>query len=148
MTTPIMYSPPSPFATSSSRASAMYSKIGLETMVFNASPHRLVAMLFDGVFESMSQAIIGIQTRNNELKSRNLIRCVRILDEGLKSALNMDAGSLSKDLNDLYAYLCMRLTYANLHSDVDAIMECRNLLQPVKDAWLSIGEEVVAKKLK
>jgi flagellar protein FliS len=130
----------SPFAPRNQRAT-MYSKVGLETDVHAASPHRLVAMLFDGAFEAMSQARAAIQSGNNELKNRTLSRAVRILDEGLKAALNLEAGQLSSDLGELYAYLCRRLTLANLHSDAAAVEECQNLLAPVRDAWHAIAPQ-------
>ena len=113
----------SPFAARTQRAT-MYSKVGLETDVHGASPHRLVSMLFDGVFDAMNQARGALQSGNNEIKNRALGRAVRILDEGLKAGLNLEAGPLATDLRELYAYLCMRLTQANLHNDAAAIEEC------------------------
>ncbi|MDT8999343.1 flagellar export chaperone FliS [Paucibacter sp. APW11] len=136
-----MYGSSSPFASRNQRASAMYNRVGLETDVLNASPHRLVSLLFDGVNEAMSQAIGGIMSGNNEVKNRCLGRAVRILDEGLKAALNLEAGPLATDLRDLYAYLCMRLTRANLHSDIAAIEECQRLLQPIREAWAGISDK-------
>ncbi|MBB4843561.1 flagellar protein FliS [Paucibacter oligotrophus] len=130
----------SPFAARGQKAS-MYSKVGLETDVHGASPHRLIAMLFDGLFDAMNQARIAIQTQNLELKNRSLMRAVRILDEGLKAGLNLEAGPLATDLNDLYAYICMRLTRANLHSDAEAVAECQRILTPVREAWTAIGSK-------
>jgi flagellar secretion chaperone FliS len=128
----------SPFASRAQHAT-MYSKVGLETDVHSASPHRLVSMLFDGVFDAMSQALGAIQGRNNEIKNRALSRAVRILDEGLKAGLNLEAGPLATDLRELYAYLCMRLTQANLHNDSAAIEECQRILTPIREAWTAIG---------
>lgn len=141
-----MYGTASPFASRAHRASTMYSKVGLETDVLNASPHRLVGLLFDGLFDAMSQARGAIEARNTELKNRALTRAVRILDEGLKAALNLDSGSLATDLRDLYAYMCMRLTHANLHADSAAIEECQRLLSPVREAWSAIGEQASNKQ--
>ena len=93
----------SPFAARNQRAS-MYAKVGLETDVQAASPHRLVAMLFDGVFDAMAQATQAIQAGNVELKGRSLSRAVRILDEGLRAALDLSAGQLATDLRELYGY--------------------------------------------
>jgi len=128
----------SPFASRAQRAS-MYSKVGLETDVQAASPHRLVSMLFDGVFDAMSQALGAIASGNTEVKNRAISRAVRILDEGLKSALNMEAGPLAADLRELYAYVCMRLTQANLHADPALIEECQRILSPIREAWTAIG---------
>lgn len=119
----------------------MYSKVGIETDVLTASPHRLVAMLFDGLAEAMSQARGAIDAGQTELKNRALGRAVRILDEGLKAALNMESGALAADLRDLYVYMCARLTHANLRADGAAIEECQRLLAPVREAWTAIGEQ-------
>ena len=128
----------SPFASRAQRAK-MYSRVGLETDIHGASPHRLVAMLFDGAFEAMNQARAAIQNKDVTAKNRALCQAVRILDEGLKSALNLEAGPLANDLNELYAYVCIRLTQAQLHADEKAIEECQRLLTPVREAWQKIG---------
>jgi flagellar protein FliS len=68
---------------------------------------------------------------------------VRIIDEGLKAGLNLEAGGvLARDLNDLYAYITLRLTHANLHGDEPAIAECQRLIQPLQEAWDAIAEQV------
>jgi flagellar protein FliS len=133
----------SPFAARNQRAS-MYAKVGLETDVQSATPHRLVAMLFDGVFDAMAQASQAIQSGNIELKGRSLIRAVRIIDEGLRAGLDLSAGQLATDLRELYGYVCMRLTQANLKSDLAALEECQRLLTPVREAWAAIGNTPAA----
>jgi len=133
----------SPFAARGQRAT-LYAKVGLETDVQSASPHRLVAMLFDGAFDAMNQAVAAIQAGNTELKGRSLSRAVRILDEGLRAGLDLSAGQLATDLRELYGYVCMRLTQANLHSDLAAIQECQRLLTPVREAWTAIGQTPAA----
>lgn len=134
----------SPFAARGNQRASMYAKVGLETDVQAASPHRLVAMLFDGAFDAMAQAIAAIQAGNVELKGRSLSRAVRILDEGLRAGLDLSAGPLATDLRELYGYVCMRLTHANLRGDVAAIEECQRLLAPVREAWAAIGQTPAA----
>ena len=131
----------SPFASRAQRAT-MYSRVGLETDVNGASPHRLVQLLFEGLFEAMNQALAGIRSKDVALKNRALCRAVRIVDEGLKSALNMEAGTLANDLDALYAYVGIRLTQANARSDEKAIEECQSLMAPVREAWNKIGPTV------
>ena len=55
-----------------------------------------------------------------------------------------DGGKLAADLSDLYRYLCMRLTQANLRNDEAALDECAALLTPLRDAWAAIGTQVDA----
>ena len=100
-------------------------------------------MLFDGYMEALSQARGAMRAGQVELKCRALSRAVRIVDEGLKSSLDMTGGgTLAADLSALYAYVTMRLTQANLHNDEARIEECRRLMQPLRDAWTSIAPEV------
>jgi flagellar protein FliS len=134
-----MYGNSSPFASHGQRASNMYNRVGVETDVLQASPHRLVQLLLDGANDAMTQGLGAIRAGNVEAKGRALSKAVRILDEGLKAALNPAAGNLANDLRDLYAYMSMRLTYANLHSDTAAVEECQRLMQPIREAWASIA---------
>lgn len=134
-----MYGNTSPFASHGQRASNMYNRVGVETDVLTATPHRLVTLLLDGAADAMTQGLGAIRSGNVEIKGRSLSRAVRILDEGLKAALNLDTGTLANDLRDLYAYMCMRLTYANLHGEAAAVEECQRLLQPIREAWAAIA---------
>ena len=71
---------------------------------------------------------------------RAIIRAVRIVDEGLKANLNLEqGGKLAADLNALYGYITMRLTYANVSNDAAALEECAKLIEPVRSAWIAIG---------
>jgi flagellar protein FliS len=106
-------------------------------------PHQLVALLFDSFLAACSQARGAIQSKNVQAKGRAIGRAVRIVEEGLKAGLNLDAGgNLARDLNDLYAYITLRLTHANLHGDEAAIAECQNLMQPLQQAWREIAPQV------
>jgi flagellar secretion chaperone FliS len=121
----------------------MYSQVGVETGVQGASPHKLVAMLFDGYFESLVRAKAAMAARDTEQKGREISRAVRIVEEGLKASLNLSAGgALASDLCELYAYVMLRLTQANLKNDGAALDECRDLMQPLRDAWTSIAAQV------
>ena len=51
-------------------------------------------------------------------------------------------GGKPRTLHDLYAYVGLRLTQANLHSDEAAVAECVSLVQPIHDAWRAIAPQV------
>ena len=81
-----------------------------------------------------------MRAREVERKGRALGRAVRIVEEGLRAGLNLDAGGkLAADLNNLYAYVGVRLTQANLRNDEKLLDECQQLLQPLRDAWMTIS---------
>jgi flagellar secretion chaperone FliS len=117
-----------------------YRRVGVETGVDAATPHQLVAMLFDGCTDAIAEARTAMQRGEVEAKCKAVTRAVRIVDEGLKAALDVKAGGkLAEDLLALYGYLALRLTQANLHNDAAALDECQALLEPVRGAWAAIG---------
>ena len=132
-----------PFASSANGRTPqaqMYSRVGVETGVQDASPHKLVEMLFDGYFESLMRAEAALAGGQTELKGREIGRAARIVEEGLKASLDLRAGgTLAADLADLYAYIGVRLTHANLKNDKVALDECRRLMKPLHDAWKAIA---------
>jgi flagellar secretion chaperone FliS len=119
-----------------------YRITGVETGVAVASPHRLIAMLFDGFVDAVASARGAIRSGNLEGKCRAIGRAVRIVDEGLKSSLDVKGGELAADLRALYEYITMRLTQANLRSDEGPLDECLRLIQPLREAWDSIAAQV------
>ena len=135
-----MYATLSPMSQRSAfSASGAYRSIGVETGVSTASPHKLVAMLFDGLQESLAQARGALRDGQIEAKGRAIGKAVRIIEEGLKGGLNLNAGgNLAQDLQALYAYITMRLTHANLKNDDAAIAECQRLIEPIASAWAAI----------
>jgi len=118
----------------------LYQTVQADTGVATASPHRLIAMLFEEFLASCSRARGAIRERNVQEKGRAIGRAVRIVEEGLRAGLNMkDGGDLARVLQDLYGYVNVRLTQANLNSDEAAIAECVGLIQPIHDAWRAIA---------
>jgi flagellar protein FliS len=123
-----------------------YRHVGIETGVSGASPHQLVSMLFDGVQDSIAQARGAIRAGDIATKGRAIARAMRIVDEGLHGALNAQAGgTLALDLRDLYNYITVRLSHANLNNDDAALAECAKLIEPVRSAWREIGTHVQQK---
>ena len=121
--------------------SDLYQQVGLESRLAGATPHQLVAMLFDGFVESLSHARGAMRAGRADIKGAAIGRAVRIIDEGLRAGLDLRAGgTLARDLHDLYGYLTLRLTMANLHNDERALEECLRLIAPLRDAWTSIAD--------
>ena len=119
-----------------------YRQVGAETGVAGASPHRLIEMLFDGFMDALAQARGAMRSGQLEAKGRAIGRAVRIVDEGLRASLDLEAGgSLAQDLHDLYGYLTMRLTLANVRNDEAGLDECVRLVQPLREAWASIAPQ-------
>ena len=118
----------------------LYQQVGLETRLSGASPHQMVAMLFDGWMEAVAQARGALRSGDLVAKGEAIGRAVRIVDEGLRAGLDLQAGgTLARDLHELYGYLSLRLTVANLRNDESALDECQRLMRPLQEAWASIS---------
>lgn len=123
--------------------SDLYQQVGVESRVLSATPHALVSMLFEGFLDAVTLARRALQTRDVAAKGQAIARAVRIIDEGLRAGLDLKAGgSLAQDLHDLYGYLTMRLTLANVRNDDEALAECQRLMRPLHEAWVAIGPQV------
>jgi flagellar secretion chaperone FliS len=128
-----------------SRQRQAYQDVQVTTGVAAANPHQLITMLFDGLVDALAQAKGAMRAGNIEAKGAAIQRAVRIIDEGLKSCLNMqEGGPLASDLNDLYAYMTLRLTRANLHNDEAALVEVGSLVDPLRTAWATISPREAA----
>jgi flagellar protein FliS len=73
-------------------------------------------------------------------KGRAIGRATGIVEEGLRGALDLQAGgSLAADLHRLYGYVALRLMQANLRNDETILDECQRLVQPLREAWMAIS---------
>ena len=148
---PRMYATALPFSSPAARHAlgGLYQQVRVESKVAAASPHKLVAMLFEGYMEAVAQARGAMRERNAEAKGAAIGRAVRIVEEGLRGGLDLRAGgALARDLDELYSYLSMRLTLANLRNDAAALEECQRLMRPLHEAWLAIADEADAAPLR
>jgi flagellar secretion chaperone FliS len=118
----------------------LYQDVQVDTGVAGASPHRLVELLFEEFVASCVRARGAIREHDLQTKGRAIGRAVRIIEEGLRAGLNMkEGGALACTLQDLYGYVCVRLTEANLNNDEAALAECIALVQPIHEAWRAIA---------
>lgn len=133
------------FTSVSSRSAAAYKRVGLETSVDRADPHMLVDMLFEALLQSVGTARTALARGDIVVKCEQIVKAVRIIDEGLKPALNMEkGGDLATTLNDLYAFCVMRLTQANLRNDDAALGEVLRVISPLAQGWKQIGGQARA----
>ena len=131
------------------RSASAYRKVGVETSVGQADSHGLVVMLFDGLLLALAAARGAMQRGDTKVKGKQILIAVRILDEGLKGALNIQqGGELAANLENLYSYCVVRLTQANARNDDAALAEVIGLVEPVASGWKEIGAATATPQLK
>lgn len=126
----------------STSPSAAYAKVGIETGVIAADPHKLILMLFDGALLAISSASVQMREGQVPEKGKSISKAIEIIDGGLKASLDFETGGeLASRLGALYDYLCARLLFANLRNNEAALREVAGLLQEIKGAWEEIARD-------
>ena len=117
-----------------------YGKAQVDSGISSASPHRLIAMLYDGALLAISQARVHLRHGDIAARGAAISKAIAIIDEGLKISIDIEAGGeLALNLRALYEYMSHRLLEANLKADDAAMDEVERLLKELKGAWDSIG---------
>jgi flagellar protein FliS len=105
----------------------------LNTQVLTASPGELTFLLYNGCLKFMKQAQSAIESCDTTGKHQSLIKAQNIVDE-LQATLNMSY-EMSTNLYQLYDYIKLKLTEANVKMSKGAITECINLMTELRDTW-------------
>jgi flagellar secretion chaperone FliS len=133
------------FTSVSSRSASAYKRVSVETGVSTANPHQLVNMLFESLIQAIGAAKVAMGRGDIAAKCTQIIRAVRIIDEGLKPALNHErGGDLAANLNGLYGYCVLRLTHANLRNDEAVLAEVVRIIEPIAQGWKQMGGQVAS----
>ncbi len=112
-----------------------YKKVGTQTGVESASPHRLIQMLMEGALEKINLAKGYMQHGDVALKGSHISWAISIID-GLRMSLDIEAGGeIAENLDALYDYMVRRLVEANLDNDVEILNEVSGLILEIKTAW-------------
>lgn len=120
--------------------SKAYEQVSLETSVNQASPHQLIVLLFDGALNAIKLAKLYIEKGNIAGKGVAISKAINIIDNGLKSCLDMEkGGEIAANLDDLYHYISHQLVLANLHNDVAKLDNCYDLLNNIAQSWREIA---------
>ena len=120
-----------------------YARVGVETLAMSASPHQLIAMLFDGAKTAIGMARHHMAAGEIEAKGNAISKAMGIVENGLKASLDAKAAGnegtkLVSNLSALYDYVVRRLLYANLHNDASVLDEVDALLDSLASAWREI----------
>ncbi len=122
-------------------AISAYQRVGVETGIESADPHKLILMLFEGAQEALAKARIHMQHNEIAEKGQMISKAIMIIDHGLKASLDMNAGGdLAIKLQALYDYMTHRLLVANIQNNIEIVNEVNKLLSELHGAWKEIRQ--------
>ena len=126
------------------RALRQYQKVNTHAQISEASPHRLVQLLMEGALDRMAQAKGAMARGDIAQKGLMLGKAVDIL-VGLRDGLNPEKTPdpiALQQLDNLYAFMTMRLLEANRQNDAAMIDEVAGLMITLKEGWDGIATEL------
>ncbi len=122
-------------------AISAYQRVGIETGIESADPHKLILMLFEGAQEALAKTRIHMQHNEIAEKGQMISKAIMIIDHGLKASLDMNTGGdLAIKLQALYDYMTHRLLVANVQNNIEIVNEVHRLLSELHGAWKEIGQ--------
>lgn len=118
-----------------------YRDVSINSSVTEASPHRLVQMMFEGAMSRIFKAKGAMERGEIKAKGEQISQTIAIVD-ALRASLNIqEGGDMAENLWSLYDYITRRLVIANSQNKTDILDECASLLGQVKEAWDQIPSQ-------
>jgi flagellar protein FliS len=119
-----------------------YAKVGLETSVISASPHKLIVLLYDGALAAIKSAANHMAAGRIAEKGEAIGKALDIINNGLRASLDKKGGGeIAANLDALYVYMAQRLLTASVQNKTAMLEEVQSLLADLRDAWTQIGEK-------
>lgn len=121
-------------ATAQLKAQRRYQQAQIE----NASPARLVVMLYDGAIRFCNQGREAMLEKRLEDQNDALIKAQRIVLE-LMGALDQETGGeMASNLMRVYTHVLDRLIHANLQDDPATLENATTLLTELRESWAEV----------
>ena len=102
--------------------------------VATSSPQQVLVMLYDRLALDLERAQKAAAAGEREAASEQLQHAQAIVLE-LLSSLQVDAWEGGPRLASLYNWLITELVQANVKLDTNRISACRQVVEPLRDAW-------------
>jgi flagellar protein FliS len=124
------------------KAAAQYRAVRSHGLVADASPTRLVQIMFEHIIAHLATAR-GSMSRIKDnrpindvvAKGKAISKALALLGQ-LSGTLDMErGGSVAQNLRALYEYMMNRLALANGTNDVSIVAEVSRLLEEIKSGW-------------
>ncbi len=104
-----------------------------QNAVMTASPKELILMLYNGAIKFCNLAIEAFEQKDVGKQHLYIMRVQDIITE-LQLSLD-DKYEISKEINELYAYIKHLLVQANIKKDPQQVIEAKELIGEFKSMW-------------
>ncbi len=104
--------------------------------IMTASPAELTLMLYEGAIKFCNIAITAVEQKDIRKAHDNIMKTERIIEE-FQATLDHKY-PVAKDFDEVYTYLMMRLTEANMKKDKEILEEVLKHLRTMRDTWKEV----------
>lgn len=118
----------------------IYRQQQVQHEIEQASPVRIVVMLYDKAIALLRQAVQHIDRNNVKAKGEALNRVVEIIAE-LQAVLNREEGGVvTQNLDQMYEFMIRSITLANLNSDSRPLDGVLKVLEELRKGWQELDQ--------
>lgn len=126
----------------SQRGAAQYRAVLNHGLIADASPTRLVQVMYEQILSNLTAAQGCMDRIHNNMplgevvaKGKAMGKAIRLINQ-LNATLDMERGQqIAENLRSLYVYMLARLTLANAANDARIVEEVSALVRKVKSGW-------------
>jgi len=125
------------------KALRAYQKVNSHAQISEASPHRLIQMLYEGGLDRLAQAKGAMARGDIAQKCLMITKSIDIIT-GLRQGLHEEKAedlAAIQQLDSLYEYMNSQLLKANVNNDPEIIDEVARLLTTLKSGWDAIAPQ-------
>jgi len=116
----------------------VYQKVGRQSEIQGASPHKLIELLLAGAIKNIAMARAAIEDNDIESRGQSINRSIDIVNE-LRNALDLDkGGDIAGNLERLYMYIEQTLVNAHLNVDIQSLDIASGLVTDLLTTWQEI----------
>ena len=117
---------------------AQYRSVSNHSLVADASPARLVQIMYEEVLTQLSIAQGCMERIRDNLPLHEVVtkgKAIRLINQ-LNVTLDMErGGAIAANLRSLYVYMLARLTLAHAANDATIVGEAVVLVRKIKSGW-------------
>ncbi|MFN3865152.1 MAG: flagellar export chaperone FliS [Demequina sp.] len=113
----------------------------LDDAVATAAPATLLLMVYDRLVRDLERAEAALRDGRRDLANTELLHAQDILAE-LSATLDCEVWDGADQLLGLYTFITTTLIDANITGDMDKVVACRGLVEPLREAWQQAAREV------
>ncbi|WP_321389603.1 flagellar export chaperone FliS [uncultured Desulfuromusa sp.] len=108
--------------------------------ILNASPERILILLYDGSIRFCRQAIHAMDEGKRTVQAEKISRAMAIISEFSNTLNHEVGGEIATDLDALYSFMMRELTSANVKNDRKALETVEDLLIGLRETWVEAIE--------